>query len=85
MSLEKEHCKAYMGKKTSDGPKNIKLRCIEILNNIDFFCRNIVMDFRSHHRYLKRIKADFNQKRLISEQGVKKQAVHILQDYYSFI
>jgi beta-glucuronidase len=43
------------------------------------------MDFRSHRRHLKRIQADFNRKGLISEQGVKKQAFHILQDYYSSI
>jgi hypothetical protein len=36
-------------------------------------------------RHLKRIQADFNRKGLISEQGVKKQAFHILQDYYSSI
>ena len=61
---------------------------IEMLKNIDFLAGTspwILMDFRSHRRHLKRIQADFNRKGLISEQGVKKQAFHILQDYYSTI
>jgi len=61
---------------------------IEMLKNIDFLAGTspwILMDFRSHRRHLKRIQADFNRKGLISEQGVKKQAFHILQDYYSSI
>jgi beta-glucuronidase len=59
-----------------------------MLKNIDFLAGTspwILMDFRSHRRHLKRIQADFNRKGLISEQGVKKQAFHILQDYYSSI
>ena len=37
-----------------------------------FFCRNIVLDYRSHHRYLKRIKANFNQKKVNFRARCKK-------------
>ncbi|MBU3820465.1 beta galactosidase jelly roll domain-containing protein [Flavobacteriaceae bacterium XHP0103] len=59
---------------------------IEMMENIDFLSGIspwILMDFRSSRRPLKRIQEDFNRKGLISEQGMKKQAFYILQDYYS--
>ena len=58
---------------------------IEMMRNIEFMSGLspwILMDFRSSRRPLKRIQEDFNRKGLISEQGMKKQAFHILQDYY---
>lgn len=58
---------------------------IEMMRGIDFLAGTspwILMDFRSARRHLKKIQADFNRKGLISEQGVKKQAFYILQDYY---
>lgn len=58
---------------------------IVMMQNIDFLAGVspwILMDFRSHRRQLRRIQNDFNRKGLISEQGVKKQAFFILQDYY---
>lgn len=74
-----------MGKKTSDGPKNIKLRCIEMLNNIDFFVEILFWIIDRITVTLSVLRPILTKKRLISEQGVKKQAFHILQDYYSFI
>ncbi|MEQ8471367.1 MAG: glycoside hydrolase family 2 TIM barrel-domain containing protein [Marinoscillum sp.] len=58
---------------------------IEMMRHIDFLAGAspwILMDFRSARRHLRRIQDDFNRKGLISEQGVKKQAFFILQDYY---
>ena len=58
---------------------------IEMLQNIDFLAGVspwILMDFRSHRRQLRRIQNDFNRKGLISEQGIKKEAYYIMQDYY---
>lgn len=58
---------------------------IEMMRNIEFMSGLspwILMDFRSSRRPLKRIQDDFNRKGLISEQGMKKQAFYILQDYY---
>ncbi|GAA5024597.1 beta-glucuronidase [Marivirga lumbricoides] len=58
---------------------------IEMMRNIDFLAGAspwILMDFRSARRHLRRIQGDFNRKGLISEQGMKKQAFYILQDYY---
>jgi beta-glucuronidase len=58
---------------------------IEMLKNIDFLAGTspwILMDFRSHRRHLRKIQADFNRKGLISEQGDRKKAFYILQDYY---
>jgi len=74
-----------MGKKTSDGPNNIKLRCIEMLNNIDFFVEILFWIIDRITVTLSVLRPILTKKRLISEQGVKKQAFHILQDYYSFI
>lgn len=58
---------------------------IEMMRKIDFLAGAspwILMDFRSARRHLRRIQGDFNRKGLISEQGMKKQAFFILQDYY---
>ncbi|MCV9387412.1 glycoside hydrolase family 2 protein [Reichenbachiella ulvae] len=58
---------------------------IEMMRNIDFLAGAspwILMDFRSARRHLRRIQGDFNRKGLISEQGMRKQAFFILQDYY---
>ena len=58
---------------------------IEMMRNIDFLSGVspwILMDFRSSRRPLKRIQDDFNRKGLISEQGMKKKAFFVLQDYY---
>ena len=74
-----------MEKKTSDGPNNIKLRCIEMLNNIDFFVEILFWIIDRITVTLSVLRPILTKKRLISEQGVKKQAFHILQDYYSFI
>lgn len=61
---------------------------ISMLKNIEFLAGTspwILMDFRSHRRHLRTIQADFNRKGLISEQGVKKQAYYVLQDWYKSI
>ncbi|MDW5287235.1 glycoside hydrolase family 2 protein [Formosa sp. PL04] len=58
---------------------------IEMMRNIDFLAGLspwILMDFRSARRPLRRIQDDFNRKGLISEQGMKKQAFFVLQEYY---
>ncbi len=58
---------------------------IEMMRHIDFLSGTspwILMDFRSAKRHLLQIQKDFNRKGLISEQGIKKQAFFILQDYY---
>lgn len=43
----------------------------------------ILMDFRSPRRQLKGIQDDYNRKGLISEQGQKKKAFYVMQDWYS--
>ncbi|QVY65419.1 glycoside hydrolase family 2 protein [Polaribacter sp. Q13] len=58
---------------------------IEMMRNIDFMAGLspwVLMDFRSARRPLRRIQDDFNRKGLISEQGMKKQAFFVLQNYY---
>ncbi|MEX0686350.1 MAG: glycoside hydrolase family 2 TIM barrel-domain containing protein [Balneolales bacterium] len=42
----------------------------------------ILMDFRSPRRPLPRVKDGFNRKGLISDQGIRKKAFYIMQDYY---
>ncbi len=59
---------------------------IEMMKNIDFLAGTspwILMDFRSPRRHLRKIQADFNRKGLISEQGMRKQAFFVLQEYYN--
>lgn len=61
---------------------------IEMLKNMEFLAGSspwILMDFRSPRRHLRNIQADFNRKGLISEQGVRKKAFYILQEYYHSI
>ncbi len=58
---------------------------IEMMRKIPFLAGTspwLLMDFRSTRRQLTRIQNDFNRKGLISEQGMRKQAFYILQDYY---
>jgi beta-glucuronidase len=58
---------------------------IEMLKGIEFLAGAspwILMDFRSARRHLKKIQKDFNRKGLISEQGVRKKAFYVLQEYY---
>jgi beta-glucuronidase len=70
---------------TEEYQANVYKNNIEMMRNIDFLAGAspwILMDFRSARRHLRRIQGDFNRKGLLSEQGVKKQAFFILQEYY---
>lgn len=70
---------------TEEYQADVYINNIEMMRNIDFMAGLspwILMDFRSPRRTLKRIQEDFNRKGLISEQGMRKQAFYILQDYY---
>ena len=62
-------------------------RCnLEMIQNIDFLVGLspwILMDFRSPRRNLLNIQNDYNRKGLISEQGIKKQAFFVLQEFYT--
>lgn len=58
---------------------------LEMLEKIDFLAGVspwILMDFRSPRRNLRHIQKDYNRKGLISENGIRKQAFYILQEYY---
>ncbi len=58
---------------------------LEMLDNIDILRGTapwILMDFRSPRRPLPRVKDGFNRKGLISDQGVRKDAFYIMQEYY---
>ncbi|WP_167618263.1 glycoside hydrolase family 2 protein [Maribellus sediminis] len=70
---------------TEEYQADVYLNNIEMIRHIDFLAGIspwILMDFRSPRRSLNRIQDDFNRKGLISEQGRKKQAFFILQDFY---
>ena len=62
-------------------------RCnLEMIEKIDFLSGLspwILVDFRSPRRNLRAIQNDYNRKGLISENGVKKEAFFVLQDFYS--
>ncbi len=58
---------------------------LEMLDEIDFLAGAspwILMDFRSPRRNLRHIQKDYNRKGLISENGIRKKAFYILQEYY---
>jgi len=58
---------------------------LQMLDNIEFLAGTspwILMDFRSPRRNLRHIQKDYNRKGLISENGIRKEAFFILQDYY---
>ncbi len=70
---------------TEEYQADVYVNNIEMMRNIEFMAGLspwILMDFRSARRPLKRVQEDFNRKGLISEQGMKKQAFYILQEYY---
>jgi beta-glucuronidase len=58
----------------------------QMMDNIDFLAGIspwLLMDFRSPRRNLRHIQKDYNRKGLISENGIRKQAFYIVQDYYN--
>jgi beta-glucuronidase len=58
---------------------------LDMLSRIDFLRGTspwILMDFRSPRRPLPRVKDGFNRKGLISDQGIKKKAFYIMQEWY---
>lgn len=58
---------------------------LEMFDNIEFLSGTapwILMDFRSPRRPLPQIKDGFNRKGLISEQGIRKKAFYVMQEYY---
>lgn len=59
---------------------------VKMLNNMPFLRGTtpwILMDFYSARRPLNDIQDYFNRKGLISDQGIKKKAFFVLQEYYS--
>lgn len=58
------------------------LKMVENIPNIRGFSPWILVDFRSPRRQLAEIQDGWNRKGLIGDQGEKKQAFYILQDYY---
>lgn len=61
------------------------INTLGMLSNIDFLRGTspwILMDFRSPRRPLPRVKDGFNRKGLISDQGIKKKAFYIMQEWY---
>ncbi|MCB9081108.1 MAG: beta galactosidase jelly roll domain-containing protein [Lewinellaceae bacterium] len=70
---------------TEEYQADVYLKNLEMVRKIDFLVGLspwILMDFRSARRPLKKIQNDFNRKGLISEQGVRKKAFFVLQEYY---
>lgn len=61
---------------------NQTLKAIEQIPNLRGFSPWILVDFRSPRRQLTGIQDGWNRKGLIGDQGEKKQAFYILQEYY---
>ncbi|MEM9858033.1 MAG: glycoside hydrolase family 2 TIM barrel-domain containing protein [Bacteroidota bacterium] len=58
---------------------------LDMMDNINFLAGVspwILMDFRSPRRNLRHIQKDYNRKGIISENGIRKKAFYVLQEYY---
>lgn len=58
---------------------------LDMFDRIEFLSGTapwLLMDFRSPRRPLPRVKDGFNRKGLISDQGIKKKAFYVMQEYY---
>ena len=58
------------------------LKMIDKIERLQGFSPWILVDFRSPRRVLPKIQDGWNRKGLISENGKKKKAFFVLQDYY---
>ncbi|MFD0835247.1 glycoside hydrolase family 2 protein [Mariniflexile aquimaris] len=58
------------------------LKMVDKIEQIQGFSPWVLVDFRSPRRILPEIQDGFNRKGLISEDGKKKKAFFVLQDYY---
>lgn len=70
---------------TEEYQENLYIKSLEMINKIEGLCGMspwILVDFRSPRRVLPGIQDDFNRKGLYSQNGNKKKAFYILQDYY---
>ncbi len=70
---------------TEEFQENLYVETLKMLDRIDQlqgFSPWILVDFRSPRRVLPKIQDGWNRKGLISEDGYKKKAFFILQDYY---
>ncbi len=59
------------------------LKMVDKIEQIQGFSPWVLVDFRSPRRILPEIQDGFNRKGLISEDGKKKKAFFVLQDYYN--
>jgi len=59
------------------------LKMIDQIEKLQGFSPWVLVDFRSPRRLLAGIQDKYNRKGLISDQGEKKQAFYVLQEYYS--
>jgi beta-glucuronidase len=70
---------------TEEYQETLYIKTLEMLSRIDGLCGMspwILVDFRSPRRVLPGIQDDFNRKGLYSQDGEKKKAFYILQNYY---
>jgi len=70
---------------TEEYQEDVYVHNLKMLSDIPFLrgtCPWILMDFRSPKRVLTGIQDGYNRKGLISDQGQKKKAFYIMQDFY---
>ena len=73
---------------TEEYQENLYVKTLKMIDKIDQlqgFSPWILVDFRSPRRVLPEIQDGWNRKGLISEDGKKKKAFFVLQDYYNNI
>jgi len=71
---------------TEECQENVFRENIKMQERIPGFvgsCPWILTDFRSPRRLLKGIHDDYNRKGLVSEQGERKKAFHVMQEWYA--
>jgi len=74
------------GRFTEEMQAEIYKQQLAMLSKIPFLAGTtpwLLMDFRSPVRQLPNIQDDYNRKGVISNQGIKKKAFYVLQDYYA--
>lgn len=70
---------------TEDYQEELYIRNLEMLDKIDGLSGLspwILVDFRSPRRQLPGIQDFYNRKGLVSDQGIKKKAFYVMQDFY---
>ncbi len=87
--MEQEQSKGFNGDKharwTEDFQEDLYVQTLKMIDKVEKvqgFSPWILVDFRSPRRVLPEIQDGWNRKGLISDDGIKKKAFFVLQEFY---